>query len=106
MIARMVFQMTMMVVVIALAIHMVARKSSVPTSQVAATKVERDVPEVISVAAVQPKPVAVEAVVVAQVKPETTVAAKDDIPSAKSSMQSAPGTLDVANLPGRGDVVR
>ncbi len=106
MIARMVFQMTMMVVVIALAVHMVVQKNNVQTSQVAAVKVEQATPKVISVAAVQPKPVAVAAVVVAQVKPAKAVAAKEELPTAKSAMQSAPGTMEVANLPGSGDVVR
>ena len=98
MVARMVFQMTMMVVVVALAVHMVVQRNHAQTPQAAAaTKIAQPASQVPSVAAV-----------VAQVKPETTVSKKDDVPSGKTIafVPNAPGTLEVANLPGSGEVVR
>ena len=105
MVARMVFQMTMMVVVVALAVHMVVQRNHAPAQQVvAATKIAQPAPQVPSMAAVQPHPIAA---VVAQVEPATKVSTKDDVPSGKTAVgPNVPGTLEVANLPGSGEVVR
>ena len=109
MVARMVFQMTMMVVVVALAVHMVVQRNHAQAPQVvAATKIAQPAPQVPCMAALQPRPTALAAAVVAQGEPATKVSTKDDVPSGKTAVLSpnAPGTLEVANLPGTGEMVR
>ncbi len=106
MIARMVLQITMVVVMLALAIHMLAKRNHEQAPQVAAvTNIAQPAKQVPVMVAVQPAPAAA---IVAQVKTSPKVITKNDATADKAAVlvPGKPGTLEVANLPGTGEVVR